>query len=313
MNKKSLVTVTLNPCVDTTVSVEKLIPGELNRIIRKREDLSGKGINVAAAYAALGEPVISTGWLFASDREAYLKFFFGFGIEDASVIVDGSTRRNMKIRDLTVNVVTEVNESGFIPEGAVDALKTKLAELMPRAGALSLSGSVPKGVPDDIYYQLMSGLDNRPFTILDTEKDWLLYGLKARPDMIKPNIRELNDIAGRELNSRNEIVQAAREVAGKFGINTVGVTLGEEGAIMVTGAHSWFSPPLNVDVKSATGAGDSFVAGVLKAVAEALPEDEWLRYGMAASGDSVSREGTLLTTEDGFREMLKQVKIEAID
>ena len=314
MNSKSLVTVSLNPCIDITVSVDKLIPGELNRIIQKREDISGKGINVAVAAASLGESVITTGWMFASDRDIYLKFLSGYGIKDVSVITEGSTRRNMKIRDLTENVLTEVNESGAeIAHDKIDALIKQLQSLMPKTKALSLSGSVPKGVPDDIYLQLIRGLKKRPFTILDTEKNWLKNGLSAGPDMIKPNIRELTDITGQKPSSFEEIVKAAREIAQPHGIKAVGVTLGPDGALLVTNDKAWFSPPLTVDVKSATGAGDCFVAGVLSAVSQGQPEIEWLRYGMAASGDAVMRDGTLLTTKDGFHKMLGQVKIETID
>ena len=314
IKNKGIMAVTLNPCIDVTVSVESLIKGGLNRIKDQRSDPSGKGFNVAAAFSVLGGKATASGWLFDSDRQAFETYLEHYNVKNACVLVEGATRRNTKIRDISDQSITEVNASGEpVDAHAIERLQNILNAKALHVGAMVFSGSVTKNLPPEIYAQLMNTLPARPFLILDTEKQWLCEGIKASPDLIKPNIKELLDVTGSKAKTHKQIVHTAREFAIPFGINVIAVTLGSEGALMVTKKESWYSKPSKVEVQSTTGAGDCFIAGILTAMKENRPISEWLRYGTAAAGGAVEKQGTQPPSKDRFERLLGAVEVSRVD
>lgn len=308
-----ITTVTLNPCIDKMVTIDRFTYGGMNRILKSRMDASGKGINVAIAYRQLGGQALCTGINYRERGDLIVDLLERKGIDHDFVMVDGEVRVNHKIYDRSKQVVTELNESGYpVDFEAIRGLKAKLRDHCENSHILVLSGSGPRDVPSTIYRELLSEVSHLPIkTILDAEGDLLIEGLKESPYIIKPNLFELETALDRKITSHKEILESAQFFFDK-GVEIIGVSLGEEGAIIMNGNCAYFAPSLEVDVRGTAGAGDSIVAGFCLAMAEGLDIEGMLRYGVAAATASVMREGTLMCNRKGFESILPRVKIEKL-
>lgn len=308
-----ITTVTLNPCIDRMVTVEKFIYGGLNRIINSRMDAAGKGINVAVALHQLGEKAFCTGFNYTERGYMIRNFLDSAGIPCDFVEVEGEVRINLKVFDLSQSVVTEINESGYpVSPEHIESLKDKIDAYAPKSSMMVFSGSVPRGVPVSIYRELIERVNRYGvLCVLDAEGELLLEGIKAQPYLIKPNLFELEKATGKTLTTYGEIVRAARFFIEK-GVRIVGVSMGNQGAMIIDEKEAYYAHPVVVEVKGTAGAGDSMVAGFCIAIKEGASLNDMLRYGVAAATASVMREGTLLCTREGFETMLPRVEIEKV-
>lgn len=308
-----ITTVTLNPCIDRMVTIEKFIYGGLNRIISSREDAAGKGINVAVALHQLGQEAFCTGFNYTERGHMIRELLEALTIPYDFVEVEGAVRVNLKVFDLSKSVVTEINESGYpVSFEHIQKLKDKIEAYAPLSSMMVFSGSVPRDVPLSIYGELIElAKKHGTLCVLDAEGGLLLEGIKAQPYLIKPNLYELEKATGETLTTYGEIARAARLFIEK-GVRIVGVSMGSQGAMIIDGNYAYYAHPISVEVKGTAGAGDSMVAGFCMAIREGLELKEMLRYGVAAATASVMREGTLLCTRQGFEAMLPKVVIEKV-
>ena len=120
MSKDLLMTITLNPCIDKTVTLDGFRLGGLNRITSARYDLSGKGINLSSAFRALGGRTTASGILFTGDEKVYKEKLENEDIAYDFVEVSGNTRENLKVRDTKSGEITEINEPGQLIEAGGD-------------------------------------------------------------------------------------------------------------------------------------------------------------------------------------------------
>lgn len=308
-----ITTLTLNPCIDKTITVNEFKYGELNRVAGTRTDVSGKGINVSIAVHQLGQKTKCLGFNFTYGSDVMKDSLKKSGIDYEFIDVEGTLRTNIKIFDLKNRVMTELNEHGhFVSEEAVETLKKLVIKEAKVSDIMVFNGSVPEGVPKDIYKMLIEAIkDYNVKTILDAEGELLLEGIKARPYFIKPNLFEFETAFKVKATNKKEIVKVAKEII-ENGVKIVCVTLGKEGAVIVSEDEAWFAPGCDIKVKGIQGAGDSLVAGVCIGIINKLDVQEMLRYGVAAANASLIREGTLMCTEKDFNAMLPQVTIERI-
>ncbi|MEX1307337.1 MAG: 1-phosphofructokinase family hexose kinase [Eubacteriales bacterium] len=312
MRDNPLVTVTLNPSIDKTVTVDELITGGLNRIISVRYDFSGKGINLSKAYHALGGETKASGLMHSDDAEAFIRELEQKGITHDFVELDGRTRENLKAFDAKTSMITEINESGnTVGSVEIERITEKTGDLTKTAWAASFSGSIPPGCPEDIYEKLVRiAKENGAVTLLDCDGAMLKSGLCAEPDIIKPNLFELSQILGTALETKKDMIDAARGLIETYSIRFVAVTLGADGAMLVTESMAYVALPLVLNVQSATGAGDTFAAGLLWALKQGLDAPDMLRWGMAAASDAVTRPGTQVCTLAGTEQWIDKVVIE---
>lgn len=304
--------VCLNPCLDKTVEIDAFTYGGMNRIKAQRIDASGKGVNVAIAAAQLGVPSACTGFLYRENGAIVEKRLLDAGAQSDFVWCDGAVRTNMKVLDRSKSVITEINESG-VPASAeaLDELKKHVAELAERSDIMVLTGSVPPGCADTVYYDLMKAAGNVR-CVLDTEGEKLLQGLRAHPYMVKPNLFELETVAGRKLPEIRDILQAAKDLLQK-GCSVVMVSMGADGACITNGKESYFAPPVDVPVRSTVGAGDSMVAAFCRADLQGLPLSELFRHAMAGGTASVMTEGTSLIDPVLFEQVLPRVVLQKVE
>ena len=307
-------TVTLNPCIDRTISLNHLDVGEMNRMVLSRRDVSGKGINVSIALRNFGIPVKSCGFIYEGNKDFFLSSLIGNGIEFSGIEVPGILRENLKIWDQSCNITTEINQSGeYVSEDKWNEFKCFFRTFISDLELLILSGSVPKGIRVNAYKELMEIAEEEDIPVfLDAEGELLLEGLSLHPVLIKPNLYEFRKTFSLDDYSIDSIARKAQEVSRQYGIRYVFVSLGKDGALLISDDGAIRSPALDIPVKSTQGAGDAFVSGAAKAFVENGSGRQMLSYGMAASASAVMKEGTEMCDLSSFLELLPSVKIEEI-
>ena len=308
-----ITTLTLNPCIDRTITIEKFLYGGTNKVTDVRSDVSGKGINVSIVLKNLGEETMCLGFNYSDGAQTVENSLGNQEIAYDFVGVEGELRINVKIFDSSQKVMSEFNENGhWVPEKSVEGLLEKLDEYWNKTEIMVLDGSVPKGVPKDIYRRIIEKANEKGIkTVLDAANELLLEGIKGKPYLIKPNIDEFSMALGRKIEKQEEIIAAAREII-ETGVSYVCISMGEKGALMVSKDKALLAPPLKLDIKGIQGAGDSLVAGICMAMKHGKSMEDMLRYAVAAAGGSLLREGTQLCVKEDFERLLDQVVIETL-
>lgn len=307
-------TVTLNPCIDKTVSVKGFRVGGLNRIVASKSQPSGKGINVSIAYKNLGGKTFCTGINYVSNRDVIEDFLKEQNIKNDFYTIPGELRTNLKIFDTQKEEVTEVNASGYmVPDDYEKNLLDKIVKLSKSFNVISLSGSVPQGVSADIYEKIINAVKNPNIkVVLDADGELFKNAIKACPYMIKPNDYELELYTGKKLSSNKEIAEVARKEFIEKGISVVCVSLGADGALIIDKDESFYARGMKVKVKGTVGAGDSIVAGIVYGMRQDMPLKDLLRSGVASATASVVKDGTDLCDKTGYDKYFQLVEIEKI-
>lgn len=310
---KGIVTVTLNAAVDQTLDVPGFTAGTVNRAVAETRTAGGKGINVAAFLSGGPAVVTATGFLGEDNAALFEALFRRRHIRDRCLRVTGNSRVNIKLVDRAGRSVTDINLPGpAIPAESWRGLLTVVDDLAVANQTFVLAGSIPAGVPEAAYAEMALRLRaRRVFVAVDTSGPPLRHALSARPDMIKPNVRELSDLLDRPLRDRDEVVRAAKELA-TGGIRLVVVSLGAEGAVFVYDDRVLLAVPPAVEVASTVGAGDAMVAGVIAARLEGGELEDWARRGTAYAAGTLSRLGPELPPPDRIAELMRAVRIEAL-
>ncbi|ODN29951.1 1-phosphofructokinase family hexose kinase [Fervidobacterium thailandense] len=251
-----ILTVTLNPAYDKTVVVDSFEVGKTNRVESTNVEVGGKGINVSKVLKILGvanRALILVGEREKVDFETQLK---SLGLDyDLVVVKRFHVRENIKVIERSAGQVTELNERGYVDEENVeDLILKKFQELVKHSSCVVLSGSLPEGIAPNFYARLINiakGFGVQ--TVLDTSGIFLSEGLRANPDLIKPNVHELS-----ELISSNSGFNVQSIL--KNGTNIL-LSKGAEGFEYYFDSRVIFAPGLRVNVKSTVGAGDALLAG----------------------------------------------------
>ncbi len=284
-----ILTVTLNAALDVTYSVDRLTPHASHRVDATHARAGGKGVNVARVLATLGHPVTvtglaggDTGQLIRADlRTAGLTA----GLGDELVTIAGESRRTVTVVSREDGDATVFNEAG--PDVTAEefaAFTARFAQLAGRASVVVLAGSLPPGLPEDAYGQLVSlARAAGAATVLDTSGPALLAALSAGPDLVKPNAAELAAVTGHP-----EVAAGAAELRA-LGARAVVVSSGPDGLQAITPHGSWRAAPPEHLAGNPTGAGDACVAGLAAGLATAAPWADTLREAVALSAAAVLR------------------------
>lgn len=286
-------TVTLNPALDKTATVENLRLDSVNRISELRVDPGGKGINVSKVVRELGAKTVAIALLGGHTGTMLRNMLAELGIECKVLEVEGETRTNLKIKDPALKTNTDINEPG--PEVTDEQLRGMLDGLVGEVGSgdiVVLSGSLPRGAAADTYKVWVAALKKTGAKVyLDADGDKLVRGIEAKPDLIKPNEIELGAMMGRTLDADEKIVEAARELI-DGGLDRVMVSMGGAGALYVARDVTIKANPVKVPVGSTVGAGDSVVAALAYAQDKGLSLEDTMRLAMATGAANVMQSGT---------------------
>lgn len=288
-----VITVTLNPALDRTLTVEGIQVDVVNRVVSTRTDIGGKGINVSKVLSVMGTPSTVLGFIGINHKEMFEKELDKLGIGHHLILVEGESRTNIKIVDPKNRTFTDLNEAGpVITPGELDEFFRVFDEMVSNNDIIVLAGGLPKGVPDEIYGILTEkSKEKGARVVLDADGKSLAHGVKAGPSILKPNEKEFLGLLKREHLFTEEIARKAADLASS-GIEKILVSRGEKGSILVTAEHALLSESQAVEVKSTAGAGDAMVAALVKAEIDGLSDFETLALAQAASTAAVMTEGT---------------------
>lgn len=289
-------TVTLNPALDKTVEIPGMALDTVNRITEMRTDPGGKGINVSKVIAKLGGESCAAGILGGESGKMLEKLLENENFTTQFRFVEGQTRTNLKIIDREGHTNTDINEPGLTVTAAeLDALlRELLAELRP-GDIVVLAGSLPKGAPQDTYRSWTAACKKAGARVfLDADGALLAEGIKAAPHLIKPNDGELSRLAGKKLETLEELTAEGRKLLER-GIERVVISLGGRGALYLRKG-------------STVGAGDSVVAALAYAEAQGLSEEEAVRLSTAAGAANVMCSGTQAAEREAVEALLPKVR-----
>ena len=307
-----ITTICLNPCFDKTVSVDRLQPGQVNRIKEARVDQGGKGINVAVVAKRLGLDVQCIGVMGENGASELTSIMDREGLRHQFLTVPGHVRTNMKVYSLDGQGVTELNEPGTpLTEADLQRFTKMAEEATADSDMIVLTGSLPPGCPEGTYRDLLKALKGKK-CILDTEGKELELATKgAHPFLIKPNLREMEATLGIELRTMRAIRDAALLFI-RLGVQHSVVSMGAMGAMYISADKTLFAPALRVSAKSTVGAGDAMIGGMLLGYEKEKDMAKAFRYGVAAGAASVITEGTQLIVREDFDALLDQVRIQEV-
>lgn len=311
MQRFEVVTVTLNPAIDQTVTIHNFAAGEVNRVEQLQQHPGGKGVNVAAVLADAGRRVAVTGWLGRANSALFEALFEQKRIADHFVRIGGQTRVGIKIIDPAQQQTTDINFPGQPPApDDLAALRARLADL--ESDWVVLAGSLPPGVAPAIYRELAEELRARGRRVaLDTSGPALHAAVAAAPQILKPNLHELEQLVGAALPDQAAVVAAARGLLAR-GVGLVIVSMGARGACFVSGEQVVLARPPQVAVTSTVGAGDAMVAGAVAAQLGGLALPDCARLATAYALDAITRVGAGLSAPESIRALAAQVALEQV-
>jgi len=302
----------MNPCIDLTLFIDRLSLGASHRAKHYRQDISGKAVNVAYALQNLDIPCRVLGFDFVENGQLLKDSLYQAGVSYGYVSVPGAIRTNTKIFEEERQVMTEINQEGS--RVSKDALESLLAKIEVDDGeVLVLSGSLPLGVSPGVYAEIIRHSKAKgKMVVLDAYGEALRLGMEESPDFIKPNRQELEQTFNVRFGSQDEMIDFCRKLLDKHrkkGLRGICLSLGADGAVMVSYDGVYFAPALDIPVRGVQGAGDSMVAGLAIGLLKGESPKKMLKSAVALAAASLIREGSLMGTAEGFREMLDRVSL----
>jgi tagatose 6-phosphate kinase len=275
--------VNLNAAIDKTIVVNSLQLGEIHRPVAVKSLAGGKGCNVARALQQFGEKPVVTGWVGGTAGQFIENGLQQEGIETDFVYTDFESRTCTSILDSNNQAMTEIYEKGDpVPAVKVDEMLARFAEIVGGYTTVTLSGSLPPGVPHDFYAQLIAIAQKASVpTFLDSSKEALLQGVAAKPFLIKPNETEVAILAGRELKTMADYTTAAVDISTRYETIVV-LSLGKDGAIAAQGQEVVHVQNPTVEAESAVGSGDCMMAGLTYGFSRGFSLAEAVKCGVAA-------------------------------
>ncbi|GAA0388883.1 1-phosphofructokinase [Acrocarpospora corrugata] len=261
-----ILTLTLNPSLDRTIEVESLTRGAVIRAATAHLDPGGKGVNVSRALLANGVASCAVIPYGGDEGRRLVELLFTEGLDMITVPVAGSTRSNVTIAEPD-GTVTKINEPGTaLSPAELDAVADAVLKAAHSADWVVASGSLPPGVPTDVYAQLCARFAAAGILVaVDTSGPALSAAIAAAPALVKPNREELTEATGRPIASVGDAVEAALSLRER-GARAVLASLGPDGAILLTGEghpRGWYGYAPVPEPRSTVGAGDAMLAGLL--------------------------------------------------
>ena len=260
-----IVTCTPNPSLDRTLEVDRLRRGQVQRLTAARVHPGGKGVNVARALHRNGHAVHAVVPIGGPEGDHFAALLRAVGVPMTTVAIDASIRVNVTVTEAD-GTTTKLNAEGApLTPDARQRLWSVTVGVADGHGWVAGCGSLPPGAGDDFYADLVErGRAAGCRTAIDASGPALAEAVAAGPSLIKPNYHELSELTGAPLTTFGDAVDAAQNLCDR-GVGAVLVSLGVDGALLVTASDVWYGDSAPVTVRSTVGAGDALLAGFLAA------------------------------------------------
>jgi len=304
----AILTVTLNPSLDVWGEADTIRATRKCRTGKQRYDPGGGGINVARVVHTLGGEAEALYVAGGEIGELVDRLMLERGISAHRVSIPGMTRIGFTTREASTGL-----EYRFVPEGAPitpEAIERCMEAVAVHKGRYVVaSGSLPPDAPVDLYARMAELTVRRGAKfVLDTSGKALVKTLETTPvHLIKPSIGEMEQLVGRKLDV-NAAIREASALVERGVSEIVAVTLGADGAIIADADGAEFVPAVPVRVRSAVGAGDSFLAAMTLTLSQGKPVREAFRLGIAAGAAAATTAGTELCRSEDVARLLRQME-----
>ena len=305
-----ILTVTLNSSIDKLYLMESIRPETVMRVKEVHNTAGGKGLNVSRVAAGLGEPVTAMGFVGGFNGQYLESLIDSPLIQSAFTHVAGETRCCINCWDLSTGKSTEYLEPGapVTPEDTARFL-ADFDRALPRADAVAVSGSIPQGVPEDIYCEIIRRCKRAGVPVLiDTSGKRLTLAAGEAPTFIKPNTDEIEALTGCPFTGPEAAVPALLRLR-ESGIACAVLSMGADGALMACADGVFRGKPPKITPKNTVGCGDSMVAGFAVGFARRLPMPEAFRMALAVSAANALSLFTGSFDRADYERLLPQIEI----
>jgi len=312
-SSNSITTLCLNPALDVTYHVNKLIPDQKSRSDVARHDPGGNGINIGRALKRM-QIDAHTFCVVAGSIGQLLQELLQHQLDNVYYEhVSGETRINSTIIELDTHKQYQVTDAGTeIPPTQITKVITHFVNQTGNGFGI-ITGSCQPKIPNTLYADLVEQINHAGGkAVVDTHGNTLKHAIRAKPFLIKPNRYELETILDRSLPTIADIAAQARKIQ-QTGVTHVCVSLSEQGAVLVSPENSYYAKALDVEVNTTVGAGDSMVAGLVTGFSLGKSPEDALRYGIACGAGTVMHPGTELFSGGELADFRQQVQIDILD
>lgn len=305
-----IITITMNPAIDRGVSVEKMTPEKKMRCVQESLEVGGGGINVSKAIKELGGLSYA---IFPSGGENgryFEEILADKDIPHTAIKVASNTRENLTVVETASNLEYRFVMPGHeLSSTEFDRCFSTIVMLSPLADIMVVSGSTPKGVPDDFYLRLAEvARKSNALLVIDASGKSLKLALEAGTYLLKPNLSELASLVNKESVDEEEVKAIGQDIIGKGQCKMLVVSLGKRGAILLAdGVYEEIEAP-PVQRVSTVGAGDSMVAGMVWMLQQKKSFSEVARFGVACGTAATLNSGTQLFHKRDVYKLYKLVK-----
>jgi len=313
-----IITVTPNAAIDKTLTVPNFQTGFRHRASESLALPGGKGVNVARTVKALGQPVVVTGLVGGRTGQQILEGLGRENILNDFVRIADESRTSTAVIDPTTMSQTEVIEYGpLVAEEELAALTEEIDHLAKGARYVVLAGSLPRKVPEDYYAQVIRLIAKRRcYVALDTDGEPLRRGVKAKPWLVSPNIREAEDLVGHEFNGEDDIVEATALICELGATNAI--IKSREGcyARLQRGksVHVYKATvPQLTSIVSTVGSGDAFLGGFIAQRFQRAEPAQCLRWGLACAAANTQRSGAGVLDRSDVERFFETTGVEQLD
>ena len=308
-----IVTLTINPALDVSTSVNKMVPFTKMRCAPAHRDPGGGGINVARVLKRLGIVTTAiypaggaTGKLLATLLECE-------GVPSIVIPMANDTREDITIFDETTREQFRLVFPGApLSDMESQECLAAIARVTPRPAFIIASGSLPAGVPHDFFGRFAQVAKAHGKTIVDTSGPFLKAALEAGVYLIKPNLREFQELAGTTSTDEATLIEAGRRLFDRYRIEVIAISMGPAGALLVTREMALRANGLPVDPISVSGAGDSFLGAMVWSLTNDSSLDTALRYGVAGGSAALLNPGTELCRPEDVHRLASEVIVTPI-
>ena len=290
-----IVTLTMNPALDIATSTPRVEPTHKLRCTPPRYDPGGGGINVARAVHALGGEAVAIFPVGGAAGEMIRYMLDQEGVAYEAVPITGFTRESLAVEErATGKQFRFILPGPEIGERDQERCLDQLALQAARAEYIVASGSLPLGVPDDFYARVATLAKSLGTPLALDTSGAALKQAGGGIYLLKPSLRELQDLVGRDIRSKRDQEQAVRQVIAEGRSEIVVVSLGNEGALLATANRIERFPAIPIEARGSIGAGDSMLAGIVLGLSRGLSLHDAVRFGMAAGAAALFGFGTEL-------------------
>jgi len=311
--KTKVLTITLNPVLDRTLYINNFQIGKTLIADEVKNYAGGKGVNVSRALKTMGFSTLASGIIPETGSGFYLSILDNEGIPHNFLKVKGNLRINTTIITNVSDSETHIREKGpSLSPADKDKFLKMIKETLPHFNAIAFSGSIPMGIDNTIYEELIRiASKNGLRTYLDSSGKPLKEGTKAKPFLVKPNLEEAEDLTGIKVTGKNDYISIIKKIH-FLGINYVALSLGKNGLIFSSGRKCYHGQCTVERIINTVGSGDAALAGAIIGLEQGLSEKEITILSVCMGTANTQRDGACHFSVRDMENLIKRVKVNEI-